>query len=363
MPDAARPDRTASPVLIIGTERSGSNLLRLILNAHPAIAVPHPPHFMHYLAPLEASYGDLRREENRRIAVRDALTLLNTHINPWEHAIDEDVVVATAGPSMFGITAAIYEEYRRATGRPRWGCKSTFMVEYVDQVLADYPAARFIWLVRDPRDVAASAKRAVFGPCHPYLTGALWLRQQRLGLAALERHGPGVVHLLRYEDLVARPEEEIGKLCTFLGEPVEPAMLRPHRSAAARRTAGLSASWRNTGRPISETSVGRYRRALTPAERRQVERVAGPMMERLGYRPTGDADRAVRPSPLALRLRDTALWAATEYRSLREDANHARRWRRDATVRWLRLRARVRGVRGVRAPRSRPPLPLPGENA
>lgn len=349
MADAQGKSRTASPVLIIGTERSGSNLLRLILDAHSAIAVPHPPHFMRYLAPLEASYGDLSRAERRRAATRDALTLLRTHIHPWEHLVDEDSVVAAASPTMFGITAAIYEEYRRAQGKARWGCKSTFMVDHVDDVLAEYPGTRFIWLVRDPRDVAASAKRAVFGPYHPYLMATLWLRQQRRAQDALDRHGPGVVHHLRYEDLVARPEEEITKLCAFLGEPFEPAMLRPDRTRAAQRTARLSASWRNTGRPISEGSVGRHQRALTPAERRQVERVTGPFMERLGYRTGDDADLAVRPSPLALRAGDARLRIATEYRSLRGDANHARRWRRDLTVRWLWLRARLR-ARGFPAP-------------
>jgi Sulfotransferase family len=335
--------------MIIGTERSGSNLLRLILNAHSAIAVPHPPHFMRYLGPLEASYGDLSREDRRRAATRDALRLLRTHIHPWEHPIDEDAVVAAASPTMFGITAAIYEEYRRARGKPRWGCKSTFMVDHVDDVLAEYPAARFIWLVRDPRDVAASAKHAVFGPYHPYLMATLWLRQQQRAQAALDRHGPGVVHRLRYEDLVGRPEQEIDKLCAFLEEPFEPAMVQPHRTGAARRTARLSASWRNTGEPISERSVGRYEKALTPAERRQVERVAGPLMERLGYRTRTDGPLAVRPSPLALRTRDARLRVVTEYRSLRNDANHARRWRRDATVRWLWLRARLRTL-GTLAP-------------
>jgi hypothetical protein len=211
-------------------------------------------------------------------------------------------------------------------------------------VLAEYPAARFIWLVRDPRDVAASSKQAVFGPYHPYLTATLWLRQQQRAQAALDRHGPSTVHRLRYEDLVGRPEEEITKLCAFLDEPFEPAMVRPHRTGAARRTARLSGSWRNTDEPISERSVGRHEQALTPAERRQVEHIARPLMERLGYRTRADAPLAVRPSPLELRIRDARLRIATEYRSLCNDTNHARRWRRDATVRWLWLRARLRAL-------------------
>jgi hypothetical protein len=326
--------------MIIGTERSGSNLLRLVLNSHRSVAIPHPPHFMRYLAPLAPAYGDLREERNRRALTRDALTLLRVHIHPWEHPVDEDLVVATASPTLFGVVAAIYEQYRVAEGKPRWGCKSTFMVEHHADVLVEYPDARFVWLVRDPRDVAVSAKRAVFGPYHPRLTAELWERQQRCGLEALNQYGPGVVHLLRYEDLVVRPEEEVAKLCAFAGESFEPEMLAFHRSEAAQRTARLSESWRNTDRPIANASVGQYQQGLTAAEQRQVEHAAAPMMRRLGY-PVGDG--AYEPGPydraVVVRGRDIALRALVEYRSIRSDANCLRRWRRDAIVAWLRLKA------------------------
>lgn len=326
--------------MIIGTERSGSNLLRLVLNSHPSIAIPHPPHFMRYLAPLAPAYGDLREEGSRRALTRDALTLLRAHIHPWEHPVDEDLVVATASATLFGVVSAIYEQYRVAEGKPRWGCKSTFMVDHHADVLAEYPDARFVWLVRDPRDVAASAKRAVFGPCHPRLTAELWERQQRCALGALHECGPGVVYLLRYEDLVARPEEEIAKLCTFAGEPFQPEMLDFHRSEAAQRTARLSESWRNTDRPIAAASVGKYQQRLTVAEQRQVERAAGPMMRQLGYPTAEEGTSAPGRRDLAAVVlgRDIALRALVEYRSIRSDANYLRRWRRDATVAWLRLK-------------------------
>lgn len=337
----AQQARSDSPILIIGTERSGSNLLRLVLNAHPNIAIPHPPHFMRYLAPTAPAYGDLRDERNRRALTRDALTLLRAHIHPWEHPIDEDRVVAAASPTLFGVVSAIYEQYREAEGKPRWGCKSTFMVDYVAEVRAEYPNARFVWLVRDPRDVASSAKRSVFGHCHPFLTAVLWRRQQESALAALERYGPGVVHRLRYEDLVREPAQEIGRLCVFVGEPFEQGMLEYHHGAAARRTARLAESWRNTDQPIAATSVGRYAEALTPTERTQVEMAVGPLLDRLGY-PAGMRAAGGCPSPIGLWGRDLALRAKVEYRSIRNDANYLRRRRRDATVHWLRLKAAAR---------------------
>jgi hypothetical protein len=333
-------DARERPVLIIGTERSGSNLLRLILNEHSSIAVPHPPHFMRYFAPVVRSYGDLNDLRRRRALVRDALTLLRTHIHPWEYPIDPERVVQEAHPSLFGVVTAIYDQYRAATGKERWGCKSTFMVDYIDEVLAVMPEAKFVWLVRDPRDVAASSRKSVFSPYHPVLTAQLWVEQQEKGFAALERLGEGQVHLLRYEDLVSEPEKGVRALSEFLGEPFEPRMLEHHRSSAAKRSAELSESWRSTGKPISAESVGRHAAALTPEETAQVELVAAPLMRRFAYDLHQPALAAL-PSPLTTHALDILWRVQGERRSLQNDKNHWRRWSRDLAVRWIHLRART----------------------
>ncbi|MEU5398172.1 sulfotransferase [Streptomyces sp. NPDC005963] len=324
------------PILIIGTERSGSNLLRLVLDAHSRIAVPHPPHFMRYLSGIPYN-GDVDA------MVGEAMWLLRNHIHPWPHVIDRAAVTEAAvggeAPSLFGVVSAIYDQYRIAEGAARWGCKSTFMVEHVDEVLAELPDARFLWLVRDPRDVVASAKRAVFGYCHPYRMALRWAAEQELARAALERWGPKVVHLVRYEDLVSSPDREIRAICDFIGETFEPAMLAHHLNDNARLTASLSASWRTAGDPITTARIGAHRRGLSDRERRQVESVAARPMKTLRY-PFDEASLGEpAPGPLGVALRGFAVRLAVEARSLRTDRNHFRRWRRDATVRRLRRRA------------------------
>lgn len=340
------------PILIIGTERSGSNLLRLILNAHSRITVPHPPHFMRFLTPVARSYGDLSAPAGRARLTAVALGLLRRHIHPWPHPIDAERVLAaaSAGQGLFGIVAAIYEEHRIAVGKARWGCKSTFMVDHVAEVLAVRPDARFVWLVRDPCDVASSAKRAVFGPSHPYRMAELWRAQQERAQAALETHGPDVVYLLRYEDLVSRPQQEISRLCAFLGEQPEPAMLEHHRSADARQTARLAQAWRQAGQPVSADRIGTGRMGLSTRERLLVDKVTEPVKRSLGY-PVDPAARAEPdPSPLAVALCSAWLRARIEWRSLREDDNHRARIRRDAYVRWIRLRTAVLPGRAPTAP-------------
>lgn len=338
------PPGAQSPVLIIGTERSGSNLLRLMLNAHPRIVIPHPPHFMRYLGPCATTYGDLADPRNRMRLVRDALLLQRHHLHPWEYEIDPGAVVARSHPSLFGVVAAIYDEYRRAAGKPRWGCKSTFMVDHVDDARAVFPRARFIWLVRDPRDVAGSAKFSIFGHCHPVLTARLWNRQQGRAQEALRAHGPAAVHLVRYEDLVSGPEIVLKALCHFLDEDFHPAMLAPHRTPAAVRISALSQSWRNNGCPVNTASVGSHARRLTGREQAWVADLTRGMAAGLGYE-LPPASPAPVPSGLALRTVDAVQRLRVEASSARHDRNYRQRKARDTVVCLITARAWIRARR------------------
>ncbi len=335
-----------SPIFIIGTERSGSNLLRLILNAHSRIAIPHPPHIMRYLAHLQDRYGDLSDDANMRALVDDILTLIDAHIFPWEVTLDADAIVAQAPQrSTFGAVAAIYEQVRLAEGKARWGNKSTFMVHYTAEVRSIYPDARFILLVRDPRDVAVSARKSVFSPCHPVLSARLWAHQQQLGLELLASLPAESIHLLRYEDLLADPDGTIRALCGFLDEDFEPGMMRFFEGREAQKSATLSESWSNTGKPVLTNNAGKFHRELSGEDILAVESICRVQMKELGYAPTRPesalqswrlslADRAgIQAAELVMR-------AQIELRSLRRDENHWRRWRRDATARALSLRRR-----------------------
>jgi hypothetical protein len=333
------------PVYIIGTERSGSNLLRLLLHAHSGIVVPHPPHLLHFLAPVEASYGDLSDRAHRRCLVEDAVRLVQAHIYAWDVPLDVDALTDEARPpDLMGVMGAIYDAARRASGKRRWGNKSTFMVHHVDRAVARDPEARFIWLVRDPRDVAVSSKTSVFSTCHPFNTGLLWAEQQGEALRHRDKLGEGQVHLLRYEDLLADHEGSLRKLCTFLGEDYEPAMLRFFEGEEARKSARLSESWKNTGRPIQHDNRGKWAKALTAEEVTMVECSTAPLMQTLGYEvSTPEATlRAFSPPLARIAFLERMYRARVELRSLRSDENHQQRRERDRTVERIR-RDRTRG--------------------
>jgi hypothetical protein len=332
----------APPVFIIGTERSGSNLLRLILDTHPSIVVPHPPHLVRYFAPLEGLYGDLGDDARFRALVTDALALVDTHIHPWPWVPSVDTVIARAPErSVLGVYVGLHEALREHDGKARWGCKSTFMVQHVEALRRLCPGARFLWLFRDPRDVAASSKESVFSTFVPAFTARLWRRQQEAALAA---EGEDVLRL-PYEALVADPEATVRRICAFLDEPFAPAMLRWFEREEAARSASLSASWQNTAAPMQTSRLERWRRDLRPDEIADVEEIAGDLLPTLGYTPAFPPLPPLNPVAAALRelrwsLTDTALWLRQEWGSGRKDKNAARRRARA----WLLWRLRWRLV-------------------
>lgn len=341
------PERRASvddPLFIIGTERSGSNLLRVILDAHSRIVVPHPPHVMNYFGALEASYGDLSLEECRRRLACDIVRLVRIHIHPWEFVPDVDRLVAEADPpDLFGLFVALYQQALEHSTKARWGCKSTFMIHHVDRILARFPNAGLIWLVRDPRDVAASSRDSVFSPCHPHHSAALWAHQQAQGLALEQRIGDRL-HRMHYEDLIADPEPVLRRLCDYLGEDFEPAMLDFSGRRRAKATASLSASWKNADKGILRNNTKRYRTKLTAGEVAAVEGIAAEPMAALGY----ERDHPQVGPPVDSPLKTLGVWAnevkwrsQVELRSLREDQNHWRRWGRRAYLSGLWVRSRL----------------------
>lgn len=335
----------ADPFFIVGTERSGSNLLRLVLNSHPRLLVPHPPHVMNQLGSLEASYGEERFSE----LARDVSRFIRWHTYPWE-VTPSGVDLERTCPSrdLFGLFAAAYRACLEHSGKARWGCKSTFMIHHASRILRSFPEARFLWLVRDPRDVAVSARKSVFCHFHPYHVARLWSREQRVGLELERTLGPRQVLRLHYERLVQDPEAEVRRLCEFLQEPYEEAMLSFFESREARRSASLCADWQNTDRGFLAGNTGRWKGRLRARDLALLEAVAEAEMGALGYplATSPDERRGLLPvGPFRLALFGLDEWVQrvrVEARSLRQDRNFPLRARKYLHLLYLRGKAFLR---------------------
>jgi hypothetical protein len=274
-----------APFFIIGSERSGTTLLMALLGHHPRIAVPevtwYYPRFSAYLH----TYGDLNAAENFRTLVAEMAFGLKTPFFglPWNPRTIVDELVAAAAkrdfPSAF---AAIIGAYATAQAKPRWGEKTPHNLYYVRQILADFPNARILHLVRDGRDVAVEQLQSAFGPTNLHAAAVVWKRTAQEA-ARLRAELPATVWLdVRYERLAQDPAGEMRKVLDFLGEAWDAQVLDFHHGVIARRRA-LTRDHRQLGDQVNTRYIGLYQQHLSLHEQGVFVGVAGDELRASGY--------------------------------------------------------------------------------
>jgi hypothetical protein len=272
-------------IFMIGTQRSGSNLLRLMLNQLPGIAAPHPPHILQRIMPLMDRYGDLQNDDNFMMLVNDVCQLVELNPVPWEGVtLSRSAIVNQAtARTLLGVYEAVYNQILRVKGAREWCCKSLANINFLPQIESHFRNARYIYLYRDGRDVAVSFRKAIVGEKHFYHIAQEWAQTQRLALAMEPHIGPKRFFRVKYEQLIANPEFIMTQLCRFLDVEFSPTMLAFHETDEARRAAASSTLWGNVTQPIMASNTGKYLREASEDDIRIFESVAGRVLDTLGY--------------------------------------------------------------------------------
>ncbi|MDA8422422.1 MAG: sulfotransferase [Nitrospiraceae bacterium] len=273
------------PIFMIGTQRSGSNLLRLMINQLPEIAAPHPPHILQRMMPLVPGYGDLIDDENFLQLVEDVCRLVELNPVPWEGVtLDRrDVARRCRERSLAAVHGAVYDACADAKGAKTWCCKSLANINYTAQIEAYFKGPRYIYLYRDGRDVAVSFHKAVVGEKHFYHIAKDWAATQELALRLRREIAPSRFLSVAYEALIEDPGKAAREICGFLGLAYSESMLDYHNTEEAKRAASSSDLWQNVTSPVMTSNSKKYLSAMTGEDIRIFESVAGPQLDALGY--------------------------------------------------------------------------------
>jgi Sulfotransferase family len=272
-------------IFMIGIQRSGSNLLRLMLNELPEIAAPHPPHILQRMMPLVPSYGDLRKGPAFSTLVDDVCRLVELNPVPWEGVVldRKDVAARCRKRSLVAVFGAVYDVMAKAWHAKNWCCKSLANVYYLPEIEDYFDGAKYIYLYRDGRDVAVSFSKAVVGEKHFYHIAKEWDEAQRLALDFRSKIPAKRFFNLSYEALTAEPEKTARALCKFLGVAYKPSMLEFYKSGEAKRAASASNLWENVTNPVMRQNTRKFLKEAREEDIRVFESVAGASMDRLGY--------------------------------------------------------------------------------
>lgn len=272
-------------VFMVGEQRSGSNLLRLILNQSRELVAPHPPHILQRMMPLMHLYGDLETEAVFSRLVEDVCRLVETNPVPWDGVnLDRDEVrMRCRDNSLVAVYGAVMEIYAQTHNARGSVCKSMQNIRWAEQLDAYFVEPKYVYLYRDPRDVTLSFTKAVIGEKHPYFIAEQWTELQRLCLAERDRVGEERFFSVCYEELTSRPREVVEDLCDFLEIAFHESMLCFHQSREASRTAVASQLWQNLDQPIMGSNSRKFLKEMSENDIRIIESVAGDVMDRLGY--------------------------------------------------------------------------------
>ncbi len=240
--------RGKPPIIIGGCHRSGTTLLRRILDAHSHI---HCPPEVKFFSDFFGDYTD------------DPLAHVRYFATARQMGLSSQDILVEHGRTF----VRCHERAARSRGRRRWADKNPENVLYLDQWqrILRRPF-QFVHVVRHPLDVLASLVEAGFDKSIPLAFEdkvALVQRYFMAGMAWVEGH-PRLSFTLRYEELVVRPEEVLASLFAFLGEPYEARVLKEFN--APQRQKGIEDPKVSGTSEVHNQSVGRWKKDLSPEE-------------------------------------------------------------------------------------------------
>jgi hypothetical protein len=263
-------------------------MLRLMLAQTPELHIPAESGFLPELARRQRRYGTFTSSAQRAHFIRDLqashATSLTRSFDVFEMSEDEmDAVLKSAAPIRYPSAAALlFGEVARKHGKNRWGDKTPRHVLHIRWLAQTFPDATFIHIIRDPRAVVASLRRAGWHRI-PRRAARFWRHRVRAGRAAGHTIDPYRYMEIRYEDLVSHPDQSLKRLCDFCGLTFVSDMLQFYEAATDAVPAVHEHLFEHLKAPVNPARAESWRTELTPRDISEIEAVARRAMVDLGY--------------------------------------------------------------------------------
>jgi hypothetical protein len=296
------PQRRTAPVFVLGCPRSGTTLLYDMLLSSGGFAV--------YLAEsnvfnvLALRFGDLGERKNRQKLLRVWLgskLFRATGLN--SEAIEKKVLEQCRNAGDF--LRIVMEEVARSQGMQRWAENSPECLLHLPLIKRLIPDALVVHIIRDGRDVATSLERVRYVRPFPWEerqnligSGVYWEWMVQKGRAYGKLLGPDYTEV-RFEDLIASPQEVLNQVGRFIDHELDDARIRlvAYGSVAKPNTSFQAEP------PENFNPVGRWRKSFSPQQLERFERMMGPTLQELGYPlATDGARKGMTPALKVTRL-------------------------------------------------------------
>ena len=271
------------PIFIVGCERSGTTLLRAMVNAHPNIAIPYESHRFSKMVSVSSPWEHVWTKRQVSAPIEEFLS--HPKVSYWGlevNAVLRELNVA----ELFryaDVLRAIYEAYARREGKRRWGDKTPINTFELPQLIVAFPDAQFVHIVRDGRDVYLSWSNVDWVRYDATTAAKRWRKFVQTAHSSGKQLSPERYFELRYEDLVQDPPATLRTLCRFLKEPFSERMLQYNETQGLVPEQEQKTFHRLLSAPPDVSRAYVWRRQAQQGDIVAFERIAGSVLIECGY--------------------------------------------------------------------------------
>lgn len=262
-----------TPIIIGGCARSGTTLIRVMLDTHPKI----------YCGPESNLFLPIRIKTRRRLKELS-----------WKFDIPlkEVDILLTNSSCLSEFIEKFFNKMINVHGKRRWAEKSPRNVLRLDYIFKHFPMAKFIHMIRDGRDVACSLRtfpkrKIVDGSIVPVNTNRpldecvrRWVHDVKIGRKY--ENDPRYIEV-KYEDLILNTRESLKKLFKILHESFDEKILKYHEVKSNTRDIMKFPQNIEATRPLNSGSIGRWKNELNKKELKLFKKLGGDLLIKTGY--------------------------------------------------------------------------------
>lgn len=256
--------------------RSGTKLLREILNQHDDVSIPRAESgFIPYFYNQKYRYGDLNERKNFNKWYKEfKKSSFYYHMENADIIWDEEKLYGkTTNHSMLDLIESIYKLHAEYEEKSFWGDKTPEYIYYTKLIKHLFPEAKFIHIIRDVRDYCLSMQKAwkknIYRAAHKWVDGIGAVKKDSLLFKK-------DYYEIRYEDLLNDPGGEVTKLCKWLDILYSPNMIQLNKCVENL------GDTKNNSR-IVKNNLGKWAFTFTEPQIYKIEAISGKMLKDLGY--------------------------------------------------------------------------------
>lgn len=279
-------------IFIVGVGRSGTSLLQGMLNSHPMICFPPEINFVRRFL-SSSKFKSLCENDATSIAklmVEDEyIKRLNL---PPKHLIKTmlDETVLLTPKHVYNTLLKMYASNIKRQNIKWYGDKDPRSIEYLNVIKDNYPDARILHIIRDPRDVLVSKKKAQWSKGRPVLQHIF---ANKFQLKIGRQHGLLLFgknyYELAYENLITEPTDTLTKLCEFLDLNFDQDMLEFHKRSESITTPDELPWKKELFQPLMRENTGNWSKELDPWESNLIEMTCKEAFDEGAYKRSGVA--------------------------------------------------------------------------